>query len=300
MGTKDNPSRKVRGKLLAGGISAFLLIGGLVAYDIHTKEAVIDEQMKLIHDHQQQLDEQGSLINQQQDQMNEILDENVNLKDALEKQQGEYDQTKSDLEKSLKEKDQKIKGLEKDLTAKLEREAEKERLRQRQVAADLAAKEQAKKVAAQKSTQVTQASKPRASAKATTPVAAKAQTKAPAKEVASSKTASSESTVPSRGESAVAREFYVEATGYVAMCDTGCTGITATGIDLRNQPHLKVIAVDPRVIPLGSKVWVEGYGYAIAGDTGGAIKGNKIDLHMPTTEAAWAWGRKTVKIKILK
>ncbi len=41
---------------------------------------------------------------------------------------------------------------------------------------------------------------------------------------------------------------------------------------------MKLIAVDPNVIPLGSKVWVEGYGYAIAGDTGGAIKGNKIDI----------------------
>ena len=41
---------------------------------------------------------------------------------------------------------------------------------------------------------------------------------------------------------------------------------------------MKVIAVDPSVIPLGTKVWVEGYGYAVAGDTGGAIKGNKIDV----------------------
>ena len=59
---------------------------------------------------------------------------------------------------------------------------------------------------------------------------------------------------------------------------------TATGINLRSNPNLKVIAVDPSVIPLGSKVWVEGYGYAVAGDTGGAIKGNKIDLFMPTTD----------------
>ena len=41
---------------------------------------------------------------------------------------------------------------------------------------------------------------------------------------------------------------------------------------------MKMIAVDPKVIPLGSKVWVEGYGEAIAGDTGGAIKGNRIDI----------------------
>lgn len=62
---------------------------------------------------------------------------------------------------------------------------------------------------------------------------------------------------------------------------------------------MKLIAVDPAVIPLGSKVWVEGYGEAVAGDTGGAIKGHKIDVLMPSTSKAKAWGRKTVKIKIL-
>ena len=94
------------------------------------------------------------------------------------------------------------------------------------------------------------------------------------------------------------KEFYVSATAYTAYCN-GCSGITATGIDLRSNPGLKVIAVDPSVIPLGSKVWVEGYGYAVAGDTGGAIKGMKIDLFMPTTDQAFGFGRKKVKIKIL-
>lgn len=94
------------------------------------------------------------------------------------------------------------------------------------------------------------------------------------------------------------KEFYVSATAYTAYCN-GCSGITATGINLRSNPGLKVIAVDPRVIPLGSKVWVEGYGYAVAGDTGGAIKGMKIDLFMPTTDQAYAFGRKQVRIKIL-
>lgn len=93
------------------------------------------------------------------------------------------------------------------------------------------------------------------------------------------------------------REFYVTATAYTAYC-TGCTGKTATGIDLRSNPNQKVIAVDPRVIPLGTKVWVEGYGEAIAGDTGGAIKGSKIDLFMPTKSQAYNFGRRTVKIKI--
>ncbi|MBS7345277.1 MAG: DUF348 domain-containing protein [Caryophanon sp.] len=94
------------------------------------------------------------------------------------------------------------------------------------------------------------------------------------------------------------QEFYVTATAYTATCN-GCSGITKTGINLLANPHLKVIAVDPNVIPLGSKVWVEGYGYAVAGDTGGAIKGHIIDLFMPNVEDAYAWGRKTVRIKVL-
>lgn len=94
------------------------------------------------------------------------------------------------------------------------------------------------------------------------------------------------------------KEFYVSATAYTAYCN-GCSGITATGIDLRSNPNLKVIAVDPSVIALGSKVWVEGYGYAVAGDTGGAIKGMKIDLFMPTTDQAFGFGRKQVRIKVL-
>lgn len=102
----------------------------------------------------------------------------------------------------------------------------------------------------------------------------------------------------SRGGGNVVREIYMEATGYTAYCN-GCSGKTATGINLRANPNAKVIAVDPRVIPLGTKVWVEGYGYAIAGDKGGAIKGHKIDVHFATTSQAYAWGRRTVLVKIL-
>ena len=58
-------------------------------------------------------------------------------------------------------------------------------------------------------------------------------------------------------------------------------------------------AVDPRVIPLGTKLYIEGYGYAIAGDTGGAIKGNRIDLCFDTKRAALQFGRRTVKVHIL-
>ena len=52
-------------------------------------------------------------------------------------------------------------------------------------------------------------------------------------------------------------------------------------------------------IPLGTKVFVEGYGYAVAADTGGAIKGNKIDVFIANKSQAYKWGRKKVKIRIL-
>jgi 3D (Asp-Asp-Asp) domain-containing protein len=78
--------------------------------------------------------------------------------------------------------------------------------------------------------------------------------------------------------------------------EPGMGYITAIGIDLRNNPN--VIAVDPSVIPLGSLVEVSGYGFAIAGDTGGAIRGNIIDVHFPTVDQCHLWGRRGVTVKI--
>lgn len=91
----------------------------------------------------------------------------------------------------------------------------------------------------------------------------------------------------------------MKATAYTGSCK-GCSGKTATGIDLKKNPKAKVISVDPKVIPLGSKVYVEGYGYAIAGDTGGSLKGNKIDVFIPNQKNALKWGVKTVTVKVYK
>ncbi|KZK09709.1 3D domain-containing protein [Lactococcus cremoris] len=87
------------------------------------------------------------------------------------------------------------------------------------------------------------------------------------------------------------RTLNVEATAYAL------NGITATGIDLSKNPIC--IAVDPSVIPLNSLVEVPGYGIAIAGDTGGAIVGNIIDVHFPSNDQAIAWGRKNIQITVL-
>lgn len=71
-------------------------------------------------------------------------------------------------------------------------------------------------------------------------------------------------------------------------------GRTASG---RYTEH-GIVAVDPRVIPLGSKMYIPGYGWAVAADTGGAIVGNKIDVWLPTNAACFQWGVRQVKIKV--
>jgi len=102
----------------------------------------------------------------------------------------------------------------------------------------------------------------------------------------------------SKSEDEGTKQITVKATAYTASCE-GCSGTTATGVDLNANPDAKVIAVDPSVIPLGSKVYVEGYGVATAADTGGAIKGNRIDVFLPSEQDAINWGNKQVRVKIL-
>ncbi|MCM3314869.1 3D domain-containing protein [Psychrobacillus sp. MER TA 17] len=97
-----------------------------------------------------------------------------------------------------------------------------------------------------------------------------------------------------------------EATAYIALCDSGCSGITATGIDVRDSIYRggdRIIAVDPSSIALGSRVEVrlaDGTTFtAQAQDTGGAIKGAKIDVLVATEAEAWDFGRQSVELRIL-
>ena len=69
------------------------------------------------------------------------------------------------------------------------------------------------------------------------------------------------------------------------------------GHNLTANPNMKLIAVDPSVIPLGSTVYVESYGTAIAGDTGGAIKGHIIDLLMPDSATLIIGAEKVLKLQ---
>lgn len=75
----------------------------------------------------------------------------------------------------------------------------------------------------------------------------------------------------------------------------GYTGVTASG----RTAQRGVVAVDTSVIPMGTKLYIEGYGYAVAGDTGGAIKGNKVDLYMDTVKECLNFGRRNVDVYVL-
>ena len=99
----------------------------------------------------------------------------------------------------------------------------------------------------------------------------------------------------SRGTIRFRRVEWMEATAYLPTDGNG-QGITATGLRARHG----IVAVDPRFIALGSRLYIPGYGLALAADTGGAIKGDKIDLCMEDESDAWNFGNQTVKVYILE
>jgi uncharacterized protein YabE (DUF348 family)/3D (Asp-Asp-Asp) domain-containing protein len=91
------------------------------------------------------------------------------------------------------------------------------------------------------------------------------------------------------GSPVTGRRIRLEATGYSAA-EPGADPRTRTG----HPCERGVVAVDPRVIPLGTRLFIPGYGYAIALDTGSAIKGHRIDLCFDTAQEASNWGRQPV------
>ena len=123
-------------------------------------------------------------------------------------------------------------------------------------------------------------------------------TKEPVAKIVASGTASSV-TYSRGGDFSASRTIRVKATAYSAEeCGSRATASGARAT--RNPSGYSTIAVDPRVIPLGTKVYVEGYGYAIAQDTGGAIKGNIIDVFFDGNREMNAWGVKYVNVYILE
>lgn len=98
----------------------------------------------------------------------------------------------------------------------------------------------------------------------------------------------------SRGAQRYSSVLTMEATAYLPT-DGGGDGITATGL----MAGYGIAAVDPSVIPLGTRLYIPGYGEAIAADTGGAIYGDRIDLCMESYGEAMAFGRRDVTVYVL-
>ena len=168
-------------------------------------------------------------------------------------------------------------------------------------------KQQAERVATQKAAEQKAAAERQAQAEARQAQQEKIAAQKAAEQKAAEKRAQAQKAQQQRAKAqqvSNGRTIRVSATHYTAGC-AGCSGITATGIDVRNSIYAggkRVIAVDPRVIPLGSTVQVTtpyGSFTAIAGDTGGAIKGNIIDILVGSKGEAYSKGRTSATVTIL-
>ncbi|MHA6251505.1 PcsB-like coiled-coil domain-containing protein [Oceanobacillus sp. CAU 1775] len=240
----------------------------------------LDEDIKLVETHQlttvEKLNELNAMYDDQQEQLvalNAEKEQQENSKKKLSNIQQEIIAYMSDLEtkdKSLQTMEQEVKD---EIAAA---KAEKARVAEEK-AKEAEARELAKAEEKKKQSNLVQVAKKQEKTQVQSPAPKKN------KEV--------------NEKEQVKNSFTVTSTAYTANC-AGCSGITSTGINLNKNPNQKVIAVDPSVIPLGSVVYVEGYGYAIAGDTGGAIRGNKIDVFVKTKAEALNWGVRTVRVTI--
>lgn len=268
--------KKISAGILSLGIlSGALLTTNVVTYTHQTK--IVNEEKanrieveKKAEELDKRLKETSNHLNQTEKSLIQMKNEDVKQKQT-ELRLRNYNQQKDvkieDLQDAINRKDTKINDLKVELHSKKERE-EKERQQQ------LAETKQKKQATALKSD------------------------KQKGVDVQSDESSKKTVTASEDKNTSSGRTLKMTATAYTAEC-YGCSGVTATGINLNNNRNAKVIAVDPSVIPLGSTVHVEGYGRAIAGDTGGAIKGNKIDLHMATESQANAWGVRTVIVTIV-
>ncbi|EJS11155.1 MULTISPECIES: 3D domain-containing protein [Bacillus] len=248
-----------------------------------------EQDLRQIEEDKKAIDEkEASLVVDKQKLAKAQADLQDNLKkrqDNLQTVQAKYNQIASQLNLAAEEK------------AKVEAnmKAVQETIAREQEAARIAAEERAKAEAAAKAEQEELAKAKAAAAKQKEEQAAK-----PAEPVAKDTTPTKPDPKPAQG----GKEFYVTATAYTA--DPSENGYkpgeivkSKLGHNLTANPNMKLIAVDPAVIPLGSTVYVENYGTAIAGDTGSAIKGHIIDLLMPDSATANNWGRRSVKVTIL-
>lgn len=214
--------------------------------------------------------------------LNQAVDTLEDLNNKATQTQNKLQQDKAQLDVQVQQLDTKMANLRqqladnKDALAKIAADKEVENQR---IAAEKARQEREAKEAAKQAQQ--------AQSQTTTQNQSQSQTQV---------TTPSQPTAPSTSTSSGGRVMTMESTAY-SYSEAGASYFTASGTDLRANPM--AIAVDPSVIPLGTLVEVQGYGVALALDTGGAIKGNIIDVHFPTRNQCMAWGRRMVQVRIL-
>lgn len=251
------------------------------AYVLMTLQSAGNDQVEMA---QEEAEELEALKEEQAAEIAELKEQSQ----LAQAQKEELNKEVASLQQTMDENKALLDQLDKERATEETRLAEEERLAKEKAEAEKAAAE-AEKVNNEKVV-ATQTVSTEKTAPSTTKVAVKEENPV-------SKKKTEEKPEPAKTEtSSSSKTIVVSATGYSTQ-QAGLSTHTATGIDLR--VNSRVIAVDPSVIPLGSKVEIPGYGVFIAGDTGGAIKGNKIDIHFTTVQQALSWGRRTITIKIL-
>ncbi|WP_188203929.1 3D domain-containing protein [Desemzia incerta] len=251
------------------------------AYVLMTLQSAGNDQVDMA---QEEAEELEALKEEQAAEIAELKEQSQ----LAQEQKEELNKEVASLQQTMDENKALLDQLDKERATEETRLAEEERLAKEKAEAEKAAAA-AEKVNNEKVV-ATQTVSTEKTAPSTTKVAVKEENP-----VSNKKT--EEKPEPAKTEnSSSSKTIVVSATGYSTQ-QAGLSTHTATGIDLR--VNSRVIAVDPSVIPLGSKVEIPGYGVFIAGDTGGAIKGNKIDIHFSTVQQALSWGRRTITIKIL-
>lgn len=253
------------------------------AYVLMTLQSAGNDQVDMA---QEEAEELEALKEEQASEIAELKEQSQ----LAQEQKEELNKEVASLQQTMDENKALLDQLDKERATEETRLAEEERLAKEKAEAEKAAAEAEQAAHVKVVATPTVSTEKEKTVPATTKVAVQEENP-----VSSKKTEEKSEPVKTENSSS-SKTVVVSATGYSTQ-QAGLSTHTATGIDLR--VNSRVIAVDPSVIPLGSKVEIPGYGVFIAGDTGGAIKGNKIDIHFSTVQQALNWGRRTITIKIL-
>jgi 3D (Asp-Asp-Asp) domain-containing protein/peptidoglycan hydrolase CwlO-like protein len=235
-------------------------------------------------------------LNDAEEKLETLIAQQDEIQATLVKSQSDYETQADSLNQQVENLKTKVSENE-TLIASLasSKVAEEKRVADEAKQAELAAKV-SQTTESSSSASATQSTSSQSSTQAGSSSTTTSQSTSSSEEQTSSTESSSTNSSSSSSSSSQGQTLQMSSTAY-SYAQEGMGYITATGINLKENPN--VIAVDPSVIPLGSVVQVSGYGYAIAADTGGAIKGNIIDVHFPTTQQCINWGRRSVTVTIM-